>query len=81
MNGSSLALLNLVQMSEDLANVATVLNDNDLNPYYLFMNPLLKFRYYRKLQSLRREIQSNTQFLNSNEELDVDYLIYKLHQI
>ena len=49
-NQADFLLSALLQMCEELSEVATVLNEDDLNPFYVFLNPILKYREYCKLQ-------------------------------
>lgn len=53
-------------MCEELSEVATVMNEEDINPFYLFMNPILKFREYRKMEKLKLKLHLNTQFIDEH---------------
>jgi hypothetical protein len=70
-----------LQLCEELSEVATVLNEDDSNPFYVFLNPLMKWREHRKLTKAKHRLQAGSQFFNSNEEINQDYLIYRLGQL
>lgn len=71
----------LLQQCWELSTAACVVSEDDCNPYFLFMNPLLKWSYYRRLDSQRRHLQAATQFLTASEELNGEYLIYRLEML
>jgi hypothetical protein len=58
-----------------------VVSEDDSNPYFIFLNPLLKWSYYRRLDQQRRHLQAATQFLTASEELNGEYLIYRLEML
>lgn len=49
-NENSYAIQAFYQMCEELSEVATAMNEDDINPFYVFMNPILKYREHRKLK-------------------------------
>jgi hypothetical protein len=62
-NENNFTLTALLQMCEELSEVATVLNEDDLNPFYVFLNPIRKFKEYRKMQNSKMKLHLNSQFI------------------
>jgi hypothetical protein len=80
-NQMSFSLSALLHMCEELADVATALSEHDNNPFYLFLNPLLKYREYLKLHELKTKLHFTTQFFNKKGELDIDYFLLRLYEL
>jgi len=41
----------------------------------------MKWREHSKLTNIKRRLQASSQFFNKNEEINQDYLIYRLGQL
>ena len=63
----SFALSGLLRMCEELSEVATAMNKDDINPFYLFLNPILKYRQYCKMNDRKRRLHLHTQYFNQSE--------------
>lgn len=57
------------------------MNKDDINPFYLFLNPILKYRQYCKMNECKRKLHLHTQYINQKEELNVEYFLVKLHAL
>lgn len=77
----SFALSGLLRMCEELSEVATAMNKDDINPFYLFLNPILKYRQYCKMNDRKRRLHLHTQYFNQSEELNIDFFLIKLHAL
>ena len=62
----ALVLQIVLKQYEELSEVATVLTQTDLNPYWLLLNPLLKWRQTDRLEAQKQRIYSCSQFFNKN---------------
>jgi hypothetical protein len=76
---SPITLSSVLKQCEEISEVATFLNEDDLNPYWLLFNPLLKFRQHLRLTARRQEIISSSQFFPDGQHLNSDYFIYRLN--
>ena len=76
---SSLTLSTVLKQSEEISEVATFLNEDDLNPYWLLFNPILKLRQHLNLTARRQAIITSSQFFPNGHNLNSDYFIYRLN--
>jgi uncharacterized protein YihD (DUF1040 family) len=62
-----------------MSEVATLINEEYLNPYWILLNPVLKMRQNLFLSKLKQKILSKSQFFKNGEEFNEDYFIYRLN--
>jgi hypothetical protein len=69
-NTIQIAMTAVLSQCEEISEVATVLNEDDLNPYWLLLNPILKLRQKIALEKEKKRILSASQFFKNGAELN-----------
>jgi len=70
----------ILRLYEEVSEVMTVSNEDDLNPYWTLLNPILRWQHNQFLKARKEGFYRSSQFFNK-QELSVDYFLYKLNQI
>jgi hypothetical protein len=68
----------VLKQYEELSEVATVLNEDDLNPYWLLLNPISKWKQGKIIDSMKDEIKRTTNFFVKHD-FNTNYFLYRLN--
>lgn len=68
----------MLKQYEELSEVATVLNEDDLNPYWLLLNPISKWKQGKLIDSMKDEIKRSTHFFLKHD-FNSNYFLYRLN--